>query len=198
MNSTRHGIGAMALIGVLTLTPVTHVIGQGIQPCVHEARFGLAGMARLQTARLNVVNLLPPNPFQPPDPAHPPDPLTPPDPCRIAIGFLHPGGDPFVDAAGVPIIVERDLRPGEFAVLELQSPDAFRDSRSLRTTVRPTAFLRHAPVAADAPEPCGAVVPTLEIYEPLTGRTQVFSHPSEIFEFNPQPEPPGEISPGGN
>lgn len=42
-----------------------------------------------------------------------------------------------------------------------------------------------------APEPCGAVVPALEIFEPFSGRTQVFSHPLEIFGFNPQPEPPG-------
>ncbi|MGH8204059.1 MAG: hypothetical protein ACREST_05570, partial [Steroidobacteraceae bacterium] len=57
----------------------------------------------------------------------------------------------------------------------------------------PTAIPTHSPPPDDgAPDACGAVVPTLEIYEPVTGRTTVFSHPSEIFEFNPQPEPPGE------
>ncbi|MGH8203893.1 MAG: hypothetical protein ACREST_04740, partial [Steroidobacteraceae bacterium] len=63
-----------------------------------------------------------------------------------------------------------------------------------RMALRPTAILTHSEPPPDdtAPEACGAVVPTLEIYEPVTGRTTVFSHPSEIFGFNPQPEPPGE------
>jgi hypothetical protein len=153
---------------------------------VHEARFGLVGLARLQIARLNVIHLPPPGPIVPPT-----------DPCHVAIGFLRPGGEPFVDDAGAAIVLEQDLRTGDVAVLELRSADAFRDSRALRTLIRPTAFFSHVPVPADAPEPCGAIVPSLEIYEPATGRTQIFTYPLEIFDFNPQPEPAGTL-PGSN
>lgn len=192
MKRSIHRLGATALAGALGLVPATAPMGQGIVPCMHEARFGLLEVARLQTARLNVINLLPPDPFLPPDPIHPPDPIQPPDPCRVAIGFLHPGGQPCVDASGLPIILEQELRPGESVVLELRSVDAFRGSRQGRMTIRATGIFRHQPIPNDgAPDPCGAVVPSLEIYEPVTGRTQIFTHPHEIFGFNPQPEPPG-------
>jgi hypothetical protein len=198
MSAPHISIRTTAVLVAFSLAASPVLMGQSIAPCVHEARFGLIGLARLQTARLNVVNLLPPDPVTPPDPIHPPDPHTPPDPCHFAIGFLLPDGRPFTDAAGVPIIIEGDLRAGDFAGLDLQSADAFRASRSLRLSIRPTALLTHMPVADGAPEPCGAVVPTLEIYEPVSGRTQVFAHPSEILGFNPQPEPPGELSPGSH
>lgn len=192
MKGKTYGFWAPAFVGTLALAPLMPSSGQGIIPCVHEARFGLLEVARLQTAQLNVINLQPPDPATPPAPVHPPNPTQPPDPCRIAIGFLHPDGQPFVDAAGLPIILEQELGPGESAVLELRSADAFRGSRSGRMTIRATGLFRHGPAPDDdAPDPCGAVVPSLEIYKPVTGRTQIFTHPHDIFGFNPQPEPPG-------
>jgi hypothetical protein len=56
---------------------------------------------------------------------------------------------------------------------------------------RATGLFTHLPVPADAPEPCGAIVSSLEIYDGVTGRTQVVADPLEIFGFNPQREPPG-------
>ena len=164
---------------------------QGIQPCTHEARYGLMGLARLQVARLNVVNLQPPDPATPPDPIHPPNPTFPPDPCHFAIAFLTTGNQFFFNAAGAPIVVEGDLRPGQSAFVELTSADAFRGSRDLRMLFRATGLFTHSPAPDDSmPEACGAVVPTLEIYDVLTGRSQVVANPLEIFGFNPQPEPP--------
>lgn len=46
------------------------------------------------------------------------------------------------------------------------------------------------------PDPCSALVPTLELVETLTSRSQVVMDPLEIFGFNPQPEPPGVVDPG--
>lgn len=186
-------VSCLALIA--TTSPTLPIAAQGIAPCVHEARFGLTGLARLQVARLSVVNVLPPDPVQPPDPVHPPNPITPPDPCRVAIGFLNTSNQPFVNSAGQPLIVETDLRPGQSAFVELSAADAFRDSRALRMTFRATGLFTHLPPPDDgAPEPCGAVLPTLEIYDVLTGRSQVVTNPLEIFGFNPQPEPPGVVS----
>jgi hypothetical protein len=182
----------LSLILVSTTAPIAPIRAQGIAPCVHEARFGLIGLARLQVARLSVVNVVPPDPLQPPDPVHPPDPVTPPDPCRVAMGFLNTSSQPFVNSAGEPLIVQADLGPGQSAFVELSAADAFRDSRTLRMTFRATGLFRHEPLPDDgAPEPCGAVLPTLEIYDVLTGRSQVVVNPLEIFGFNPQPEPPG-------
>ena len=99
-----------------------------------------------------------------------------------------------MNSAGSRLIVEGDLAPGESAFVELNAADAFRDSRALRMMFRATGLFKHFPAPGDsAPEPCGAVLPTLEIYDVLTGRSQVVVNPLEIFGFNPQPEPPGEI-----
>lgn len=184
----------MSLTVALAVALLAHPSAQGIQPCTHEARFGLLGLARLQVARLNVVNVLPPDPVVPPDPVHPPDPQAPPDPCRVAIGFLQTTNQPFLDNAGGPIVLELDLRPGQSAFIELNSADAFRASRDLRATFRATGLFTHEPPEAGEPEACGAVIPTLEIYDVLTGRSQLVTNPLEIFGFNPQPEPPGVMS----
>ena len=80
--------------------------------------------------------------------------------------------------------MEMDLRPGQSAFLELNSADAFRGSRELRVPFRATGLFSHEPPPDDgAPEPCGAVLPSLEIYDSLTGRTQVVVDPLEIFGF---------------
>lgn len=76
---------ALLLVLALVMAPATPLRGQGIVPCVHEARFGLHGLARLQIARLSVVNVTPP------------DRTHPPDPCHVAIGFLTTSGQPFVE-----------------------------------------------------------------------------------------------------
>jgi hypothetical protein len=145
------------------MAPIAAISAQDIQPCVHEARFGLVGLARLQTARLNVVHVTPSDPAQPPDPVHPPDLAFPPNPCRVAIGFLNTSNQLFVNSAGEPIVLALELRPGQSAH-------------------RPTDY---------PPEPCRDIIPSLEIYDAVTGRSQVVENPLEIFGFNPQPEPPG-------
>lgn len=185
----------VSLSVISSTSPSVRISAQGVVPCVHEARYGLTGLARLQVARLSMVNVLPPDPVQPPDPVHPPDPMVPPDPCHVAFGFLTTTNQPFVNAAGEPIVMEMDLRPGQSAFLELNSADAFRGSRELRVPFRATGLFSHeSPPDDGAPEPCGAVLPSLEIYDSLTGRTQVVVDPLEIFGFNPQPEPPGVLS----
>ncbi len=182
-------LAALLLVLALLMAPATPLRSQGIIPCVHEARFGLLGLARLQVARLNVVNVTPPDPIAPPDPVHPPDPVQPPDPCHVAIGFLTADNQLFTDAAGAPIVTELDLRAGQSAFVELTSANAFRGSRDLRMPFRATGLFTHEPPPDDTssqpPDPCRAVVPSLEIYDVLTGRTQVVMSPFEVFDFGP-------------
>ena len=188
----------LCLALISTTSPTTSIAAQGIQPCVHEARFGLIALARLQVARLSVVNVTPPDPAQPPDPVHPPDPSYPPEPCHVAIAFLTTDNQPFVNSAGQRLIVETDLRPGQSAFVELTAADAFRDSRAQRIPFRATGLFTHLPIPhSGAPEACEAVLPTLEIYDVLTGRSQVVVNPLEIFEFEPLPVPPGVVSGSG-
>jgi hypothetical protein len=172
------------------MAPIAPISAQGVVPCVHEARFGLVGLARLQIARLSVANLVPPDPVAPPAPVHPPDPITPPDPCRVAIGFLKTSNQLFENAAGEPIVLALELRPGQSAFIELGSTDAFRGSRELRVPFRATGLFSHRTVE-QPPDPCRDIIPSLEIYDAVTGRSQVVENPLEIFGFNPQPEPPG-------
>ncbi|MGH8203891.1 MAG: hypothetical protein ACREST_04730, partial [Steroidobacteraceae bacterium] len=79
MIGARHEMGAAAVFSALTFAAIAPAFGQGIVPCAHEARFGLLSMARLQSARLSVINLVPSDPDLPPDPVAPPDPVQPPD-----------------------------------------------------------------------------------------------------------------------
>jgi hypothetical protein len=185
-------MGALTLL--LALFPAVPPAAQGIDPTpFYEARFGIVSLARLQNARLNVLNL-----------AFPPDPTVPPNPCKVSISFVKheavSGVDPqpFHNAAGAPIMVEVLLHPGQSAAVELTSANAFRGTRDLRIPFRATGMLSPPPDdgtpppddGRTPPDPCRSVVPSLEIYEALTGRTQVFTSPLEIFGFNPQPEPP--------
>jgi hypothetical protein len=94
-----------------------------------------------------------------------------------------------VNSAGEPIVLALDLRPGQSAFVELSSVDAFRGSRELRVPFRATGLFTHRPTDYP-PQPCRDIIPSLEIYDAVTGRSQVVENPLEIFGFNPQPEPP--------
>jgi hypothetical protein len=191
-DATRYLVApTLALALALAFAPAAPPAAQGIEPTpFHEARFGIASLARLQTVRLNVLNAgdvsgISPEPFAP---------------CRVSLRFLNPGDavsgvdpQPFLDASGAPIALVVDLRPGESAFLQLTSADAFRGTRELRTQLRAAGRFTDvsAPVPDDGiPDACAAVVPSLEVYDVLTGRTQYFTHPLNIVGFNPQPEPP--------
>src|SRR3989442_1260899 len=56
-----------------------------------QARFGMVGITRGQTMRLNVVNL-----SNPPDP----DKQVPPDPCRVVLSFRSAAGQPIRNSDG--------------------------------------------------------------------------------------------------
>src|SRR5882672_10650854 len=74
-------------------------------------RFGMVGLTRGQTMRLNVVNL-----------GDPPDPDrngTPPDPCRVVLSFRNAAGQPFTNSDGQVIRRTVELRAGESAFLDL-------------------------------------------------------------------------------
>jgi hypothetical protein len=138
-------------------------LAQGIQPTPFSP-FGMAGLARGQVARLNVVNLVPPDPIEPRD--------QPPDPCRLVLGFADSNGRPFFTPSGAPVRARVSLGPGQAAFLDLTPADAFpRDSREMRMQFR--GRVGGTPPDDNAPpNPCADMVATLEIFDISNGRTQ--------------------------
>jgi hypothetical protein len=135
------------------------------------ARFGMVGLTRGQTARLNVANL------QPPDPLHD---------CRVMLGFVDSMGQTFFDRAGAEIVSEVSLPRGHAAFLDLRSGEAFRDERTRRVQFR--AGLEGVPPPDNTPDPCANLVATLEIFDNETGRTLVLYQPPD-----PAQPPPDNV-----
>src|SRR5207245_4427702 len=79
---------AIALVALVATGAVwqirrAHAIPTAVED---QARFGMVGITRGQTMRLNIVNL-----SQPPEP----DKQVPPDPCRVVLSFRNAAGQPF-------------------------------------------------------------------------------------------------------
>ena len=125
-----------------------------------EIPFGMVGLARLQTARLSVVAVG----------GGSPDPNGLPS-CPVALGFVNSMGQPFLDASGMPIAAEGTLAPGQAGALDLRAADAFRGLTSLRVAFRPVMRV----LATAPPNPCQPPVATLEVFDSLTGRTNLLA-----------------------
>jgi hypothetical protein len=124
-------------------------------------RFGMVGLAFGQTARLNAVNLLPP------------DPVVPREPCQGTLGFLNSEGQTFVDSGGGEIVKEVSIGAGHAEFLDMPASEVVRRGR--RVQFRAGLELRHAELP---PDPCLNIVATLEVFDDLTGRTMVL-YPSD-------------------
>jgi hypothetical protein len=134
------------------------------QPGPPESRLGLLGLARLQNARISVINL------------EAKDPRLPPNPCAVSLVFLDEGGAPFLDHDGRPLESAARLAPGESAVLELPALIAFEEAAGLRRAFR--GFVQVEPGPPNVPpNPCADALVTLEIYDVLTGRTTIAAGP---------------------
>jgi hypothetical protein len=157
--------------------PVAFAIDEvPVPPGSVQVSFGIAGLAHLQTARLNVVAIG----GGQPDPA---------DRCLANLSFRDATGQLFRDASGMPIATEVALEPGKAARLDLREADAFRGRTGLRVAFQANVELRET--TSLPPNPCTAVVPTLEIYNSLIGRTALF-YPEDVAAIGGgQPDPSG-------
>ncbi len=125
--------------------------------------FGMVGLGRLQTGRLNLVAVG----------GGSPDPTALPV-CPIEVGFVDDMGDPFRDASGMPIAMSGVLAPGQAAFLDLRAVDAFRGATGLRVAFRPVVRVLPDPSGG----PCQRPVPTLEVFDIVTGRSTLLYAPS--------------------
>jgi hypothetical protein len=146
--------------------------------------YGFVGISVNETLRFNVSNISGETR------------TSPPDPCRVEVTF--------VDAAGTELLpaVQTTLAPGQSTSVDLNGASLLgsvtgtnsitSDSAILRTEVRPV--VRIIP-SATTRLPAGPCVSTFELIDNRTGKTLLTSgpqNPGTIYEFNPQPDPPGK------
>jgi hypothetical protein len=159
---------SLALLVVALLTLVA--VGAAAQTDAPAVQFGLVGLARGETARLNVVSLVPPGP------------------CHVTLQFLDAQGVAFPGA-----LAEVDLAPGQATHLDLPSGAAFATSaatvlrRRVRASVETSAG---GPSTNGSPSPCIGVVSTLELFDSFTGRLVAFYPPG------PPVRPPPDTNSG--
>ena len=153
-----------------------------------EPDFGLVGIARGQTARLNVslcdgsarlgdgsVRLCDGS-------VMPGEAAT----CTVTLGFVDASGAPIQDRAGRTIAATRTVRTGESTSFDLHAAEALALGglrRSFRAVVR-----TQEPPDPDSPHPCHGLVRTLEVFDTATGRT-AFG-----YALNPRAQEPPEPS----
>lgn len=175
MNRTRTVTLGLAIVTAITIAAVGVGVAhlRAFNPQPDPPRFGMVGIAEGQTARLNLVNLIPPGP-----------PDVPPDPCRAELQFLDGDGN---------VVASRrvQLEAGHAAFLDFTpafvpintNGDA---STPLRAEIRASV---NVGVGGIPPGPCRA---TLEIFDNTTGRTSVFTPPGPPICPQGRPDvPPG-------
>jgi len=151
-----------AVIAVAAIAVVCSFIRVHAQDQFHPVpaiQFGILGITRGQTARLNVTNV-----------ASPDDPFYPPDPCRVTITFVDGDGNVLLNFAGQPVRREVLLQPGHSAFLQIDG-DEFVPRGQARVNFRPVVRVLIPPPdpeTAFPPDPC---FPTLEVISNLTGHT---------------------------
>lgn len=156
----------------------------GVEP--QPFKIAIVGIARGQTARLNVVVPPPDDIIPPPDDIIPPPDDEVPAACAVILGFLDAEGAPILDRAGSPLEKTVRLLPGESAFLDL--PSSLLSFDGLRTRILAVVV----PPEDDgddeeSPDACAGLVATLEVFGTFTGRTQVFHSLEEVAGVDPQP-----------
>jgi len=143
-------------------------------------KFGMVGITRGQTLRVNVVNLVTLS-----------DGQLPPDPCRVVLSFRNAQGQPFRNSDGQIIRRTVELQAGDSAFLDLNGdmfggPSTNADTALLRVQLRPfVRVLVSPPPEPDRqvpPDPCRA---TMEVFDNASGRTTLFA---AGFTAPPEPE----------
>jgi hypothetical protein len=162
-----HGGAAFRVACLVLAIPVAAAAQEGFAPA---APFGLVGLARFQTARLNVVSLTVPSPE------------APPGPCLVVLSFVDEAGEPIVGRGGQPVASEAELLPGQSTFLELSSAVALSGTVALRRQVRARVFVPDPGPPDVPPGPCAQLASTLEIIDQFTART--------VLVLIPSPGPP--------
>jgi hypothetical protein len=140
------------------------------------AHFGMFGVARGQTARINVVNICSPRTDE--------TNRLPPGPCRVQAGFI--------DANGMRLAERAMIIDGcKSASVDLANASDTADRRTPGGRVEIRAFVTTDPPDPILPAPACAA--TVEVFDANTGQTS-FGVPGEtryFKEVDPAPATPG-------
>jgi hypothetical protein len=168
-------ISLAALVGAGVIWEVRRASAFNPQP--DPPGFGMVGITRAQTIRLNVVNL-----SNPPEP----DRQLPPDPCRVVLSFRNSQGQPFTNGDGQPVRRVVELQAGESAFLDLNGEQLLGSGDTTapaRAQLRPFVRVQQGPSGKQAPpDPC---FPTVEVFDNATGRTSLFASPNLVDPPDP-------------
>ena len=160
-------VHSFVVASVLLLGSVTPTLAQTVPDNVDRPAFGLVGLSRGQSARVNVsIN----------NPELRPGEL-PAGPCHVTLGFVNERNQPFTLGAGIDAAIAADgmVDPGGSLSLVIQSGEVF--TAGGRTLLRPvvTAIVPETP---DLPAgPCHGLASTLELLDNADGATRVLYGP---------------------
>ena len=164
---TKAGI-ALMLATLLTTGAIWEVrrVRATSPPEPDRQLFGMVGLTRGQTLRLNVVNL-----GDPPEPDRNGS-------CRAVLSFRNAQGEVVTNGDGQPIRQTFELRAGTSAFLDLNGDQfgvAGDTTGPARVQLRPFVRVLSNPPDPDRqspPDPCRA---TMEVFDNATGRTSLFA-----------------------
>ena len=173
MNRARTVTLGVAIVVAVAIAAVGVAHLRAFNPQPDPPRFGMVGIAEGQTARLNMVNLLPAGPA-----------AVPPGPCRAELQFLDGDGN---------VLAARRVRleAGHAAFLDFTPASVPINTNGdavapLRAEIRASV---NVGVGEIPPGPCRA---TLEIFDNATARTAVFVPPGPPICPQGRPDlPPG-------
>jgi hypothetical protein len=143
---------------------------------VDQFLFGMVGIVRGQTVRLNVVNSIAAEPGVPDE--------------ACVVGLM------FIDDTSVSLgeAISSRLMPGRSVFLDFTISDPeWRVAQRLQLRGLVKAFspdTGQRPGGMPPRDACQGLISTMEVFANETGQTMVIQHPAEIRGFNPQPEPP--------
>lgn len=169
MKSLLYKRALIPIFGLLLTFLVSSEL-RAFNPQPEPPAFGMVGIVSSQTARLNVVN------------AHPPEPGSPV--YQVKLGFADANGKLLLPA------IQVTLKPGQssFADFDLSRTDIRGDQR---VQIRPVYSVHILSRDGQELSPrSNDVLATLEIFDTLSGQSQLILNPAILRGFNPQPEPP--------
>lgn len=152
----------VAAFGLMILAAALWEAGQvrAIQSKTEYVSFGMVGVARGQTLRLNVVN------------AVVSDPRLPPNPCNVVLTL--------VDGTGTFLAESSEtLFPGQAAALNLDGDLLLTGRGGIRAQVR--AYIKVTDESRGNKLPPGPCLGTLEVFDNGTGKT-TFLHPGTMLQ----------------
>ena len=163
-------LAALMTLGISHVERRVQAQSSNPPPIGDRISFGMLGVARGQTARLNVTN------------AGETHGIT------VHWRFLDSDGEVLRTQDGQPVQRTMTLEPGHSAFLQINADD-FIGRNEVRLNFRPLVIVQPPPVDGTQAYPPGPTVPTLEVIDNATARTTLL-YPGVIRGFNPQPDPP--------